>query len=318
LSFEILLKYLIFGKGQFGNFYQDYFTEKKVKSVLVPTDITDLAAVKKVIKKEKPTIVINAAGKTNLEWVVENKLEAINVNVLGTDNVASVCEELGIYYIFLSSGCIFQSYSEDDIKDEEAPPDPGAFYGWTKVWAENLITARKNLKYLILRPRQPVSANVSEKNALIKMLTFNKFIREGAWNSVTVLEDFMEVTEELVKKNATGVFNVTNGGFTTPYDIGLLLKKHINPKMTIIPITHDELDAMTPEKRVAVVIDTTKLKSMDIDLPHIDVRMEEIIKELAEKLRDRKSLKILEKTEKTTRQRATTSTDWKDIFEPEN
>lgn len=309
-----MVKYLIFGRGQIGNFYNDYFNGKGVEAVLADTDITDLTEVKKIIQKQNPEIVINTAAKTNLEWVAKNKLEAIKVNVLGADNIASVCEDKGIYHIFLSSGCIFQSHSEKDIKKEDDKPEPGAFYSWTKVWAENLITARKNLKYLILRPRQPISAKVSEKNALIKMLTFSKFVREGGWNSATVLEDFMWITERLVEKRAVGIFNVTNDGYTTPYKIGLFLKKYINPSMEVEPITHDELDEVTPEKRVAVVVDNSKLKSLGINPEPIEKRLEEVVKELSANLKKVGSDKVLAKTEETTRERAVTSLGWKKIF----
>jgi|GEM_PF-1947 len=306
---------LIFGKGQIGTMYQNYFGKKGYKVILTGTDITDKSAVLNQIKRTKADFVINTAGKTNLEWIDSNKLESFNVNALGTNNIAEACEELGVFFLHLSSGCIFESDSPEDSKKEEDIPNPRAFYSKTKVWAEELILSKKNLDYLILRPRQPVSSEVSEKNMLVKMLTFSAFIgEEGGWNSGTVLEDMMETTEALLKKGITGVLHVANDGYTTPYKIGLLLKKYINPNMNFKKITHAELDEMTPVKRVATILDVSKLKKLGIQVENYEKRLEEIIITLKENLEKKGALKILQKTEATTKQRATPNKSWKEIF----
>ena len=305
-------KILIFGKGQIGTMYFNYFSKKGYDTSLSSVDITILPKVESEIIRICPTVVINTAGKTNLEWCEKNKLETFNVNVLGADNIATVCEEKGIYLIHFSSGCIFESSSPDDIKTEESIPNPACYYSWTKLWSENILMARKKLKYLIIRPRQPVSSEVNEKNMLVKMLTFSKFVgEEGGWNSGTVLEDLMWITEELLKRGITGVIHVANDGWTTPYKIGLLLKKYINPSMRIEKISHQELNKLTPVRRVAVVLGIVKLKSLGIKPDNYESRLVEIIKTLKKNLKGRSALEILKKTQKTSQERTTISEDWK-------
>lgn len=312
-------KLLIFGRGQIGTMYHNYFIRNGYESFLSPVDITKANDIEKEIVNKKPDVVINAAAKTNLEWVETNKLQAFNVNTLGADNIAGVCQSQKKYFLHLSSGCIFQSRTPGDKKKEEDVPEPAAFYSWTKVWAENLITARKRLKYLILRPRQPVSSEVSDKNMLVKMLTFSKFLDDrGGWNSGTVLEDLMWITERLIKKNMTGVLHVANNGWTTPYKIGLLLKEHINPSMKIKGISQDELDQMTPVKRVATVLDISKLESLGIKPENYEKRLEETIILLKENLKKAGSREVLKLTEKTVKTRSTTNTDWQKIFADES
>jgi len=309
------LKFLIFGRGQIGTMYHNYFVKKGYSSFLSAVDITRYSDIGKEVKKHLPDVIINCAAKTNLEWVDKNKPEAFKVNVLGADNLADICEKNNIYFLHFSSGCIFESFSPQDTKNEESKPNPAAFYSWTKVWSENLITVRKKLKYLIIRPRQPVSTEVSEKNMLVKMLTFSKFVGEnGGWNSGTVLEDLMWITEKLVKKGTTGVIHVVNDGWTTPHKIGLLLKKYINPKMQFEEISHKELDKLTPVKRVAVVLDISKLKSLGIKPKNYEERLAEIIKQLKKNLKQKGALDILQKTEKTSKQRTVVSKDWKKLF----
>jgi dTDP-4-dehydrorhamnose reductase len=308
-------KILIFGKGQIGTMYFNYFGKKGYKVNLAEADITKIDEIRKEIKKFSPTVVINTAAKTNLEWCEANKMEAFNVNVLGAENIADVCQEKGIFLIHFSSGCIFESKSADDVKYEDSAPAPAAYYSWTKVWSENLIQTKKKLDYLILRPRQPVSSEVSEKNMLIKMLTFSKFVGDdGGWNSGTVLEDLMWITEELIQRRVKGVLHVVNEGWTTPYKIGMMLKKHINPSMHIEEISHKELDQMTPVKRVAVVLGISRLKSLGIKPENYEKRLEEIILKLKENLKGKTAEEILQKTEETSKQRTAISEDWKKVF----
>jgi len=308
-------KILVFGKGQIGTMYFEYFSKKGHDIFLSSADITKFPAVESEISKFSPSVVINTAGKTNLEWCEKNKLETFNVNVLGADNIAAVCEEKGIFFIHFSSGCIFESNSPEDVKTEDSVPQPACYYSWTKVWSENIIGSRKKLKYLILRPRQPVSSELSEKNMLVKMLTFSKFVGDGGgWNSGTVLEDLMWITDELLSRRVTGVIHVANDGWTTPYKIGLLLKKYINPSMHIEEITHRDLDKLTPVKRVAVVLDISKLKSLGINPGSYKKRLIETICALKKNLKGKTAQEILQNTTMTSRERTTISEDWKKVL----
>jgi len=311
---------LIFGNGQIGNFYLDYFKQNTEHTALITlTDVTDVSAVKKLINKEKPTVVINTAAKTNLEWIKGHKLETFNINVLGADNVAQVCADNDIYYIYLSSGCIFESKDESDIKTEDSTPSPQAFYSWTKVWAEQIIPWDKNdsFQYLILRTRQPMSSKVSDKNMLIKLLTFTKFVDTP--NTGTVIEDLMDWTNMLIEKRVEGIVHVANEGWSTPYKIALLLKKHVLPELEVNIMTKEELNALTPVKRVDTILDVAKLKNLigEENVKPYEDRLENVITTLANnfKTADKEFIKkVMEKTNEHTKLRATPNSVWPLLF----
>ena len=92
-------KVLIFGNGQMGNFYLNFFSTKGVEAKLDPIDITEQKEIQASVDKHKPTVIINTAAKTNLEWCEKNKLKTFNVNVLGADKVAKICDDNNIYLI---------------------------------------------------------------------------------------------------------------------------------------------------------------------------------------------------------------------------
>jgi len=312
-------KVLLFGNGQIAHFYLDYYKQQGTEAqVAEKTDVTDLGQVRAAIEQFGPTVVINTAAKTNLEWCGQNRLEAFNVNVLGAANIAKACDEAGVYLVHYSSGCIFSSLSGTDAKAEDAEPNPSSYYGWNKVWSEEMVMFERSadFKAMILRPRQPVSARVNHKNMLVKMLTFSKFIDTP--NSGTVIEDLMEWSDQLIDKGATGVYHVANAGYTTPYKIGLLIKKYILPDLELEKIAKAELDKMTPNTRVDTVLDVSKLEATGIKVKPYEERLEEVVRELGHNLKamDKAKLReVLEKTAVASRQRTVLNGVFETLYE---
>jgi len=297
-------KILIFGKGQLGTFFKDYFESKSVEVAAIRVDIRDLDAVRSAVAEAGADVIVNCSAKTDIDWCERNRTEAFEVNTLGADNVAAAAGEAGKYLLHVSSGCVQESLAADDVKDEDDAPNPVCFYAWTKVWAENLVmdrAARRGLKALLLRPRQLLSSMASPRNALVKMLTYTKFIDTP--NSCTVVEDLMDATWELLRQDATGLLNVVNPGVTSPYRIAQTLKDIIKPEMEIEKISKDELNSMTFAKRIDAVLSTAKLEALGISLPPLEKRLPEIVSDLKANLGIEAGREIMRKTEQDTKEK---------------
>lgn len=288
---------LIFGKGQFAQWFTETLpTHGHTVTVAESVDIRDKTAVHSAIQQHAPEAIINTAAKTNLDWCEQNRLACFDTNVLGADTVAAAAEEAKVYLIHISTGCIQESTTAEEVHTETDPANPTSFYSWTKYWADQMLLnrmTRGNSPILILRPRQPVSGKASNRNALVKMLTFDKFIDTP--NSVTILEDFMEAAAHLIAQQATGVYNVANPGILSPYKIALLLKEYVKPDLQITQISKEELNSMTLAKRIDSVLDCSKLTATGMQLRPADERLREILPHLAEALQLHPD--ILEKTE---------------------
>jgi dTDP-4-dehydrorhamnose reductase len=267
------------GNGQFAEWYKEVIPQQGHEyKIAIGVDIRKLEAVKSAISEYGPEAVINTAAKTNLDWCEQNRLECFDTNTLGADTVGQACQETNTYLLHISTGCIQKSTTATDAHKEDDPPTPTSFYSWSKYWADQLLqnrTSRFGLKVLILRPRQPVSARASKRNALVKMLTFSKFIDTP--NSVTVLEDFIPLSIQLLEKQVTGLFNVSNPGVTSPLEMARLLKEYVKPEMSFVKIEKAELNSMTLAERIDSVLDCSKLTSLGYNLPNIIDRLKEIL-----------------------------------------
>lgn len=273
---------LVLGKGQFAEWYSQVLPTKGHAVTIADTvDIRKLADIQNAIAEHKPEVIINTAAKTNLDWCEQNRLECFDTNVLGADTVGQAAQEAGLYLVHISTGCIQASKTPAEAHKEDDPPTPTSFYSWSKYWADQMLLNRMNqhgLRLLILRPRQPVSGKASNRNTLVKMLTFNKFIDTP--NSITIIEDFIDVTEKLISQGTTGLYNVANGGVTSPYKIAQLLKEYINPELQINLIEKAELNKMTLAERIDSVLDCSKLASVGITLKTAEERLREILPQL--------------------------------------
>jgi len=313
------MKILILGNGQIGNSYLQHYRNSDTEAeIAVGVDVTDAGQLDRAIARFRPDVVINTAAATNLEWCGNNRLQAFNVNALGAGNVARACDMHGARLVHFSSGCIFSSVDGTDAKTEDAAPNPASYYGWTKVWSEELVAFERSADFrpLILRPRQPVSAVASPKNMLIKMLTFAKFVDTP--NSGTVIDDLMVWTDELIARHATGIYHVANAGYTTPFKIAQMIRDHILPDLDPERIEKAELDRMTPNIRVDTVLDVKKLEALGVDVPLFDERLREIVRELGENLRatDQAVLRrTLEETASASRQRTVLNDCYPHLYE---
>lgn len=281
-------KVLIIGTGFLGSQYVEYFAHQgyDVKGVdKEQCDITKIEQIRNQVEIYDPDIIISAVAMADIDWCEQNRGKAIEVNTIGADNVASVAQEFGKYLVHISSGCVQESSSRDVVHTEESEVSPVCFYSWTKVFADQLIldrVKRHGLKALLLRPRQLLSAKLSPRNALAKMLSYNKFIDTD--NSCTVVDDLLFATKKLVEQEAEGLYNIVNPGVTSPYQIALKLKEIIKQDMHVNLISKQELNMMTFAQRIDAVLSTDKLQQAGIELAPIEQRMDDVIRELKKNL----------------------------------
>ena len=279
------MRTLIFGKGYLGTSFAASPLFRG--SLLSGVDITDKAKVREEIQRYRPQVVINCAGKTNLEWCRDNKMEALEVNVAGPLFILHVCAELDLPMVHMSSGCIYEGkgaggrgFSEKDT------PDPKCFYSKSKALADELLTQAQYSKLLILRLRQPFSGASNPRNLITKVLSYQKLITSP--NSMTYVPDLISATAFLLKDNQRGIFNVCNEGFISPYEIAVIAKKLFKLSQKYTPISKGELDILNAknnrEHRVDTLLNIKKLLATGFKMAKVKKRVKDALKTLSRSL----------------------------------
>ena len=245
---------LILGKGKVSNIISG---DSDIVLSRESCDINAVSNIEKVIKNFKPEVIINCAAKTNLEYCQENKLEAFKSNASGVMNLLDCCSRYNIKLVHISSGCLFDG--NESISTEDSKPTPAVWYTWTKKWADEIITSYGYENYLILRPRQLISAVPHPSNMLSKFANMEKIGAINEPNSLTCIEDFKLMIDHLLDINATGIFNCANPGIVSPLDIAMGVKEYINPELGVEEISYEDLLDILPNRRVNTVLSIDKL-----------------------------------------------------------
>ena len=119
-----------------------FFASKKQCNIL------NLNSINRIIKKIKPKILIHCAGLSRPIKIHEKNIsKSIDLNIIGTANIAKVCKQHNIKLIYFSTGYVYEgfkgNYSEND------PVKPFNNYALSKLGGECAVAMYKNS--LILR-----------------------------------------------------------------------------------------------------------------------------------------------------------------------
>ena len=137
------------GTGRLGNELKKVKTNYKL---FFPTkkklDILKINTIRNFLKKTRPNFVIHLAGLSRpMEEHDKNINKSINLNIIGTANLVSICSKLKIKLIYFSTSYVYPG-KKGNYKESDALL-PWNNYGWSKLGGECAVQMYKNS--LILR-----------------------------------------------------------------------------------------------------------------------------------------------------------------------
>lgn len=110
-------------------------------------DIRDAGAVADYFASVKPDVILHAAAVTNNRDIEADPDEALEVNIVGTANIARACLGTRIRLVYLSTDYVYRG--DRGNYDEIDEVLPSNLYAWTKLAGEAAVRAVPN--HLIIR-----------------------------------------------------------------------------------------------------------------------------------------------------------------------
>lgn len=259
-------KVLIFGgRGYIGEHLLTVWPD----AVMPKADIADASAVAAVLDKEKPDIVINAAGKTgrpNVDWCETHKMETVRSNVTGPLVLLEECARRGIYWVHVGSGCIYEGDNGGKgFTEEDMPNFTGSCYARSKLWTDQIL---RDFPVLQLRLRMPFDGSAHDRNLINKLRKYTKIL--DVRNSITYIPDFLAAIKALSDRRATGIYNVVNPGAISPFEIMTEYKKIVDPARSCERLTLDHLSDVVKTGRSNCILSSVKLEREGVKM--LDVR----------------------------------------------
>ena len=101
-------------------------------------DITDPAAIKKVVNQPGVSLVINAAAYTAVDKAESEPKKAFAINCDGPADLAASCNEAGIPLVHISTDYVFDGTREEPYLETD-PLSPLGVYGKSKAEGETIV-----------------------------------------------------------------------------------------------------------------------------------------------------------------------------------
>ncbi len=233
-------------------------------------DITDAAAVERVISSTGAELVVNTAAY-NMVDVAENEPQAAyQVNALAVRNMAVACRQAGAKLVHFSTDYVFDGtkgspYSEDDR------PHPLGAYAVSKLCGE--LYARAYLDDLLILRTSGVFGPAGMRTArgnfvelMLRLAASGQPIRvvEDMVASPTYAPALAHATAELVERKARGTFHAGGGTAISWFDYAKLIftSAGLDPELKATR----EREYRTPARRpVYSALSNARLESMGIE-----------------------------------------------------
>jgi dTDP-4-dehydrorhamnose reductase len=150
-----------------------------------------------------------AAGISKPDDCFKDREATHAVNVTGTGLLLDKCKAAGVVPVFFSSEQVYGLHKGP--ADEVTPAEPATVYGCQKLEIERKIVAQFQ-QFIILRISR-VEYGSLLRSSLIgdcarKLLQGQRVFAYDQTISLLYIDDLVEVTERLMRKGASGIFNV--------------------------------------------------------------------------------------------------------------
>ena len=211
----------------------------------VSLDITDAAAVERVLTQVNPDAVIHCAAWTAVDMAEDDDKVALvrRVNAGGTQNIARVCKKLDCKMLYLSTDYVFDGQGTQPWQPECKDYKPLNVYGQTKLEGE-LAVADTLTKYFIVRIAWAFGLN--GKNFIKTMINVGKThdtvrVVNDQIGTPTYTLDLARLLVDMCETEKYGYYHATNeGGYISWYDFCCEFYRQYGLTTKVIPVTTQE------------------------------------------------------------------------------
>ena len=239
----------------------------------VQLDITDEAAVRKVLTEVKPDAVVHCAAWTAVDAAEDDdkkdKVRAINAG--GTEHIAKVCRDLDCKMVYISTDYVFDGQGTEPWEPDCKAYSPLNVYGQTKLEGE-LAVSNSLEKFFIVRIAWVFGRN--GKNFIRTMLQVAKThdtlrVVNDQIGTPTYTYDLARLLVDMIETEKYGYYHATNeGGYISWYDftreifrqaVALGHPEYDEDHVRVLPVTTSEYGISKAKRPFNSRLDKKKL-----------------------------------------------------------
>ncbi len=191
-------------------------------------DITQKGDVKSLVSSFQPSVIINAAAATNVDWCETHREETWSINVVGVENLVEAARKVGARFIHVSSDYVFDG--KNGPYAEDAKPNPISYYGKSKLASEN-AARMGGIAHAIVRTIVLYGTGLQVKNNFVlwvlQSLRSGQRIRvvDDQVSNPTHVSDLAHAIVRIFEMERTGVYHVCGRESLSRYDFAIKTAK---------------------------------------------------------------------------------------------
>ena len=249
-----------------------------IKTDTVHLDITNLEAIRTIVRENNVGVIVNCAAYTNVDAAESNKELAELLNAKAPENLAIAMKEVGGLLVHISTDYVFGGDPYNTPCREDQKGTPTGVYGLTKLHGEQAIE-RVGCDYVIIRTAWLYSEfgknfvktmlNLTATKPQLKVV-FDQvgtptYAYDLAQAIATILEDYKNsLTANLspLTYSHSEIYHFSNEGVCSWFDFTKMIAEYTgNTGCDVQPCHSNEFQS--PVKRPAYsVLDKTKIKEI--------------------------------------------------------
>lgn len=268
--------------GQIGRAINDVVN--KLEYEMLDTDIDDLDVTDtdKVLsfgEMNRPSVIINCSGVTDISLCEENPALAYKVNAIGARNLSIVARKLEAKLVQISTDDVFDGKGQNPYNEFDTT-NPGTIYGKSKLAGENYVK-EFTYKHFIVRSTWVYGKGDNfVREFLDKVERGEKLsIASDQFGSPTSAKELAHFILHLVHTSEYGTYHVTNQGVCSRYAFAeeILRLTGKQAAMEPVPTACSDFSSVRP---AYAVLDNFIMNMMHVyDFPTWQESLKEYLKE---------------------------------------
>ena len=243
----------------------DFEKYKYVATDKNEVDITNMEAVHSFCKINRPDIIINCSGLTDLQECESNPDLAYAVNAVGVRNIAQEAQEIGAKLIQISTDDVFGTTDSKVLLNEFDDIAPRSVYGKSKAAGEKFMRALMS-RYVIVRSSWVYGLGKDYVRLVLEAAEKGgKFVApSNQFSSPTSAKELAKVLMQFIENEYYGTYHVVCKGCCSRYEYAQEILRLTNneDKLELIPC--DDMSDIRPKYSV---LDNMMIRISNIEEP---------------------------------------------------
>ena len=250
-------------------------------------DITNLKAIREIVKENDVKVVVNCAAWTNVDGAEDpDKYELVELlNAKAPENLAIAIKEVGGLLVHISTDYVFGKEPYNTPCKEDQQGTPTGVYGMTKLHGEQAIQ-KVGCKHIIIRTAWLYSEfgknfvktmlNLTATKPQLKVV-FDQvgtptYARDLADAILIALEDYKKewnLKHETWNYSKSGIYHFSNEGVCSWFDFTKMIAEYSGNTVCDIHPCHSDEFPSSVKRPAYSVLDKSKVKdTFEVKIPY--------------------------------------------------